>query len=113
MGTGRPCTICGHAARAEIDRALTAGVSLRAVADQFRLPRTSLTRHRANHVPTEAMRAAVQAAAVVEADHGIGLAQGAARLRTDALRLLAKAGRRRGTCGRPWRVSGRPRAVSR
>ena len=91
MGAGRPCTVCEHPDRAELDRAITGGASLSQLAARFRLPATTIGRHRANHVPTEAMRAAVQAAAVVEADHGVGLAQGAARLRTDALRLLAKA----------------------
>lgn len=50
----RPCSICTHARRAEIDAALTGGASLRDVAAQFGLPsRTSLHRHRTEHLGRE------------------------------------------------------------
>ena len=43
----RPCTVCNHPRRAEIDRALTKGErSERALAAEFGVPKTSLHRHK-------------------------------------------------------------------
>lgn len=47
----RPCTICSHPRRAEIDAALASGASLADVVAQFGLPsRTSLHRHQHSHL---------------------------------------------------------------
>jgi hypothetical protein len=47
----RPCTICGHAARADIDAAFTSGSSLDEVLAAFGLPsRSALHRHRKAHL---------------------------------------------------------------
>lgn len=47
----RPCTICSHASRAEIDAALEGGASLDDVVAQFALPsRSALQRHRVGHL---------------------------------------------------------------
>lgn len=48
---GRPCSICAHPQRAEIDAALQGGASLDDVTVQFELPsRSALQRHRASHL---------------------------------------------------------------
>jgi hypothetical protein len=47
----RVCTICTHPARAAIDDGLEAGQSLRAVAGQYSLSKSSLDRHKAGHIP--------------------------------------------------------------
>ncbi|PXW51829.1 hypothetical protein BY998_13228 [Methylobacterium sp. B4] len=48
---GRPCTICAHPQRAEIEASLQGGVSLDDVVAQFTLPsRSALQRHRASHL---------------------------------------------------------------
>ncbi len=47
----RSCTICGHPARADIEAALTSGLSLDAVVAEFGLPsRSALNRHRVSHL---------------------------------------------------------------
>lgn len=50
---GRPCTICGHVNRLEIERALESGESLRAVAARFELSRSGLHRHNTSHLPAQ------------------------------------------------------------
>lgn len=48
---GRPCTICAHPQRTEIEAALQGGTSLDEVIAQFGLPsRSALQRHRAGHL---------------------------------------------------------------
>lgn len=47
----RPCTICAHPSRAEIDAALQGGASLDEVVTLFELPsRSALQRHRVSHL---------------------------------------------------------------
>jgi transposase-like protein len=60
--TGRPCSICTHAERAAIDRALASGASYRDVAKQFGVSHTAVYRHRKEHVPV-ALAQAVEAQA--------------------------------------------------
>ncbi len=45
---GRPCTVCAHPQRLEIDRALLDGNSFRGVAGRYGLQRSSVDRHRAH-----------------------------------------------------------------
>jgi hypothetical protein len=65
----RICTICRHARRHEIDRALVGGVAPQKVADQYRLTRTSVRRHQASHLKEKIAKAAKsrEARDVVEA----------------------------------------------
>jgi len=49
----RPCSICGHADVAAIDRALKKGDSLDVVSKRFGLSRPSVQRHRAQHLGTK------------------------------------------------------------
>src|SRR5262245_19357362 len=47
----RPCTICEHPQRAEIDHALVRGESYRNAAVRFGISAPALFRHRATHLP--------------------------------------------------------------
>lgn len=47
----RPCTICEHARRAEIDRALVAGETFRHIAAHYGLSTGALQRHKSEHLP--------------------------------------------------------------
>ncbi len=92
----RPCTVCAHAQRAEIDADLAAGTGSSEVARSYELSRHSIDRHRsptAGHVPqavlVEAWQTARQQAAIGHAD----LAQRLIDLAADAtvVRLRAAA----------------------
>lgn len=48
---GRTCTVCGHKDVEEINKQLLSGPSLRTIAAQFNLTKTSLIRHRESHIP--------------------------------------------------------------
>jgi hypothetical protein len=58
---GRPCTICKHKARHEIDSALVSpGASLRAIAVQYRVSKDALSRHvKAGHIAEKIQKAAI------------------------------------------------------
>lgn len=49
------CSICRHPQAAAIDEALLGGTSLRAIAGTFGVARSSVQRHRANHLSVEAI----------------------------------------------------------
>ena len=58
MGIGelemaRPCTICTHSERLEIDRRLLRGESYRNIAEHFKLSLASISRHREAHIGTD------------------------------------------------------------
>ena len=53
----RTCTVCAHDARANIDRALVASEPLRTIADRWSVSKTSLMRHKAEHVPATLAKA--------------------------------------------------------
>ena len=61
----RSCTICSHPERAQIDRALVDGTSLRTIAGQYRTPKSTLGVHKKHLVP--ALTLAKQAERVTEA----------------------------------------------
>lgn len=48
----RPCTVCNHRMRDQIERALLKGEALTSIAERFGLPRTNLWRHKA-HIRTD------------------------------------------------------------
>ena len=58
----RRCTVCTHPQRAEIERALTDGGTIRDIARRFRVSRPSLARHKAHM--REAVKAALEAGKV-------------------------------------------------
>jgi hypothetical protein len=53
----RSCTICGHAARTEIDKALAGGASNRSLASLYGVSEASVRRHAGNHLPARVARA--------------------------------------------------------
>lgn len=52
----RKCTLCNHPQRAEIERAITEGVSFRVVSERFRISIASISRHKA-HIETAIQKA--------------------------------------------------------
>lgn len=53
----RQCSICAHAQRDLVDRALLSGTSFRDIAGQFTVSRSALTRHKAEHLPAKLAKA--------------------------------------------------------
>ncbi len=53
----RRCTICDHAERDQIDRALVRGAPFRHIAAQYGLSTGALQRHKAEHLPTAMVQA--------------------------------------------------------
>ena len=83
----RPCTICRHPQRDQIDAALIAGDSYRALAERFSLSTTALSRHSQAHLPA-ILAQAQQAADVARGDT---LLDQARDLQAKALGILQKA----------------------
>jgi len=82
----RACTICTHAERDAIDRALVEAAPMRRIAAEHSLAETSVRRHAARHLPTTLVLAA-EAGDVMRADDRLGEAR---RLHGEAL-VAAKA----------------------
>jgi hypothetical protein len=61
------CSACAHEKRAEIDRALLGGASLRDVAGQFGLSKSAVARHKDEHIP-ETLAKSKQAQEAARAD---------------------------------------------
>ena len=53
----RRCTVCDHAERAEIDRALIRGTPLRDIAGHYGLTKSAVERHQKEHLPKVLMAA--------------------------------------------------------
>jgi hypothetical protein len=63
----RPCSICAHPNRAVIDAALESGQSLRAVARQFAVSKSSVERHQKHgHTPTPLTPAAAPVVSLLQ-----------------------------------------------
>jgi hypothetical protein len=82
----RTCTICNHAQRNEIDRALLAGEAFRNIAQRVSVSPTALFRHQ-QHIPT-ALAKANDAALVA---HGDDLLAQLGELTAEAQRIKQKA----------------------
>jgi hypothetical protein len=63
----RPCTICSHAQRADIDRAIANGTSLRDIAGQFGIAKSVVFRHR-THIADRVAAANHLAETVLQAE---------------------------------------------
>ncbi len=85
----RTCSICTHAERAAINAALLAGTALRDIAGQFGVSKSSLDRHKEEHLPV----ALVQAKDAEAAAHADDLLAQLATLQADARRIGARAER--------------------
>lgn len=53
----RPCTVCSHEKRQEIDKALITGTTHRNVAERFRLSPSAVYRHKQSHLAARLKRA--------------------------------------------------------
>ncbi len=87
----RACTICGHAARTEIDRALAGGASNRSLASLYDVSEAAVRRHAGKHLPAKLVLAE-KAAEVAEADDLLSQVQGL-QARTLAILEAAEASR--------------------
>jgi hypothetical protein len=83
----RRCTVCGHPDREAIDKALVAGASFRDIAGQYKLSKSAVERHKAEHLPA-AMAKAKEAADVA---HGDDLLEQVRKLQNVTMSILAKA----------------------
>ena len=54
---GRPCSVCAHAARTTIDRALIARTPYRDIAGQHGVSKSAVERHHDDHLPATLARA--------------------------------------------------------
>ena len=61
------CKVCGHADLASINQALVEGVSIRDIAGQYALSKSSVARHKANCIPASLVKAR-EASQVAQAD---------------------------------------------
>lgn len=82
----RTCTVCNHAERSEIDRALLSGEPYRNIAQRFGTSPTALYRHK-EHLPNELVKAQA-AEEVAQADN---LLEQVKSLQTRALSILDRA----------------------
>ncbi len=84
---GRPCTVCQHPQRAEIDKALVAGRPFLALAREYGLDRFALKRHKEAHL-APVLVAAQRAKDSVQAEDLLSQVQ---RILDRALKILDKA----------------------
>src|SRR5690348_12763617 len=89
-GTGRPCTICTHPKRAEIDKALLDGVALRKIASAYGTTPQSVIRHRDAHLK-RLLQAAAAEEQRQEAALGSDLLDQAKHLQKAALGFMTQA----------------------
>ena len=61
----RPCTVCRHKRRQEIEAALVAGTTYRTIADRWRISKTALIRHKSACVAPKV----AEAVAAAESEH--------------------------------------------
>lgn len=83
----RPCTICRHPHRDQVDAALIAGDSYREIAGRFSLSQSAIERHKNTHLPAT-LAQAQQAADVARGDT---LLDQVRSLQAKALGILQKA----------------------
>ena len=92
----KPCSICRHEKRAEIDKALVARETFRGIAAKYGVSKSSLMRHHDDHLPSSLLKAQ---AAREAADADALLAQ-VVELRDKALNVLKEA-----ETSKDWRVA--------
>lgn len=90
VAVGRPCTVCRHPERGEIEAALGRGEPNRRVAARFRLAESSLRRHLAEHAP-RTVALADRAVARADLKAGLELTDQMADLQDRTLAILTKA----------------------
>lgn len=87
----RPCTVCRHPNRSEIESALIRGESLRNVSKQFRIGATAVFRHKRDHIPKMLVKAAEAASEMREVTRGEDLLEQVRDLNERTLRILQEA----------------------
>ena len=83
----RTCTICRHAQRQDIDKALVAGEPHRRIAERFGASPSSVYRHKQEHLPVPMLKAAEAR----EVAHGGSLLDQLQELQGKTLRILEQA----------------------
>ncbi len=86
------CTICGHAEREAIDRALVRGEGLRALAERYGTSHVALFRHKRAHIPAELARVADAGRLAAATALAGEVALAAAREEAAGLNVLAELG---------------------
>ena len=82
------CSVCSHPQKRQIDEALLISTTpLRTIADQFGVSKTALLRHKADHIPTDLVKAK-QADEICRAE---SLFDKLITLKNDAQRITEKA----------------------
>jgi len=94
-GAGRPCTICRHPERDEIDQGLIASTALKPISERFGVTVQALIRHRNLHLPQAVRDAAEGTRAAAERERGGDLLAAARALHGKALELMRQAERAR------------------
>jgi hypothetical protein len=84
---GRPCSICSHPGRGEIDKALVSGQPFRGISRRFAASPDAMERHAKAHLP----KALAKAKGAAEEAYGDSLAEKVRALETHADRLRAQA----------------------
>ena len=94
---GGQCTICNHPQRVEIDKALVAGVSYRAIASQYGVSREAAGRHKRNGHISEQIAKVAKKKEIARAEeiHAAILAQEAQEV-ADAQTILDEVSRLKG-----------------
>ena len=86
----RPCTVCKHPNRSEIDSALINGQSLRNIAKQYSIGATAVYRHK-DHISKTLIKAAESEAELREITRGEDLLEQVRDLNERTLRILKEA----------------------
>jgi hypothetical protein len=94
-GAGRPCTICRHLDRDEIDQQLIASTALKPISERLGVTVQALIRHRNLHLPQAVRDAAEGTRAAAERERGGDLLAAARALHGKALDLMRQAERAR------------------
>src|SRR5579862_2089899 len=92
-GAGRPCTICTHPERSEIERAILSGAVIRQIAARSGMSAQSVLRHRDGHMSRSIKAAAAQEHQEVAETHDASLLDQARDLHKKALVLMTEARR--------------------
>ena len=87
---GRPCTVCGHKDRREIEAAAARGEKARSISVDYAVSERALARHLSAHA-VRSMEKALVAAGIRDLAAGIGLNEEVTELQARTLAILTKA----------------------
>lgn len=95
---GRPCTVCRHKDRREIEAAAATGKSTRSISMDFGVSEQSITRHLKGHA-IRSMEKAAMASGARDLAAGLGLNEEVIDLQSRTLAILTKAEKSADTFG--------------